>query len=68
MTKHETRPPRLFYDAIPDCPRCSWSHAGVLHREFYKPFAEDAGDTWEWWGLCPTTIEPILFFWKPGAV
>lgn len=42
------------------CARCGRDHDGVIFYEFGRPIVDSDGTVWDWWGLCPTTGDPIL--------
>lgn len=46
---------------VKDCARCGQNHLdGVVFRRFMRPVVDADGTTWEWWGKCPVSKDPIL--------
>lgn len=44
------------------CARCGENHEHVLAKRFVgEPIVDEDGTTWDRWGLCPKTGDPILF-------
>lgn len=41
---------------VSGCARCGQNHTSVAFRRMLHPI----DDAFPWWGLCPTTREPIL--------
>lgn len=50
---------KRFVD-IEKCARCGLNHSMVAFKKFKIPISDSDGTTWEWWGLCYKTKEPIL--------
>lgn len=43
------------------CARCRLDHPNLKFNKFKNNSIEDCnGVAWDWWGLCPVTLEPIL--------
>jgi hypothetical protein len=52
-----------MYDAIASvrgCFRCGQDHPRLPMRKLSNPTTR-----WHYWGLCPTTKEPLLAAWEP---
>lgn len=45
---------------VNSCARCGQDHKHVPFREFDEPLESSSLQAWRWWGLCPTTLEPVL--------
>ena len=45
---------------IPDCGRCGRAHYGLVFTRFNGAPITRGGRTYDWWGVCPTTGDPIL--------
>lgn len=40
---------------VNSCQRCGHDHLDLVFRPLSNPV-----DRWNWWGICPKTMEPIL--------
>lgn len=45
---------------VENCARCGLYHAAVNFVSFKRPVVVGAVHEFEYWGVCPTTEEPIL--------
>ena len=42
------------------CPRCRGDHRDTVFHRFKGNFISADGEDWQYWGWCPTHLEPIL--------
>lgn len=61
--------PATFFSDIGHCARCEQDHVHVLFQKFMAhPISElDGSATWNYWGTCPVTNEPILMRCTPES-
>lgn len=45
---------------ISKCARCGEDHLYLEFQLFQNPVEDSDGTIWNYWGMCPTTKEPIL--------
>lgn len=45
---------------VDNCARCGLSHPGVSFISLKRPIVVGMVHEFEYWGICPTTNEPIL--------
>lgn len=59
---HQEEPPPMDTKSftVLGCARCGQDHSGFIFQKFQNPIADADGTVWDWWGLCPTTGEPVL--------
>lgn len=46
------------------CARCGQIHIEQEFKKFYRPIRDKDGTTWDYWGLCPISRDPILLLSK----
>lgn len=51
----------MIVDRVTGCARCGGEHESIEFHRFTKfPVVGQDGETWDFWGTCPATDEPIL--------
>lgn len=48
-----------FNSNIRNCARCGKNHTQLQFQEFKQPVKDKDGD-WNYWAICPSSLDPIL--------
>jgi hypothetical protein len=53
-------PEKILKQSVFHCARCDTDHEGLEFKQFNGNLITDSDGTWDWWGICPVTGDPIL--------